>query len=683
MDEIRQSCGCRKPHIEDQGANERISCVVAGRNHAEESSGASEIRFRELVDLLPQIVFEIDISGNIFYSNSNGFNAFGYTQEEFRDGLHVSRMIIPEDRARAWKNINLVLSGGINTDNQYTALRKDGSTFPVIIYSTPIVQQEQVVGLRGIVVDNTQHKKVEEALQTATLKAYEEKSKADAIIAAMVDAIGIQDTDFRILYQNQIHKDLMGDHKGRYCFQAYRQRDNICIDCPMVSTFGDGGVHTLEKSDVVNGEMVHVEIRTSPIRDSSGKIVSGIEIVRDVTNRKRLEDQFRQAQKMEAVGTLTGGIAHDFNNLLTAVTGYSEILLARMGPDDPMCRDVLEIKKAGDRASALTRQLLAFSRKQILKPKVLNLNDVISNIETMLLRLIGEDMSFSTILEKRPWNVRVDPGQIEQVIMNLVVNSKDAMPEGGTLVIRTANAELGEECVHEHPYVKPGRYVMMEVSDTGCGMDKETQAHVFEPFYTTKESGKGTGLGLSTVYGIVKQSRGYIWVVSEPGQGTRFQVYLPQVEDLPEIAASPEEPQSVMNKASETILLSEDEELVRVLVRTCLESRGYKILEARDGKHALEIGMTHDGPIHLLLTDIVMPQMNGQELATRLTQAHPELKTLFMSGYAKTAMVQDGIMDEGIHFIQKPFRVNSLVRKVREVPDSPRNGHGGYARQKE
>jgi signal transduction histidine kinase len=382
--------------------------------------------------------------------------------------------------------------------------------------------------------------------------------------------------------------------------------------------------------------------------------------------RERAEEGLRQSQRMEAVGQLAGGIAHDFNNVLTAIFGYGSLLASRFAPDAPGREEVEEILQASERAAALTRQLLAFSRRQVLEPVVLSINELIANFEKMLGRLIGEDVNLVTRLDPFLGNVRADRGQLEQVIMNLAVNARDAMPKGGKLTIETANADLDESYAQRHVMVQPGRYVMVAVSDTGTGMDAETQAHIFEPFFTTKEKGKGTGLGLSTAYGIVKQSGGSIWVYSEPGKGTTFKVYLPRVEEAA-LAAPPRSSDSLPTLGTETILIVEDEPAIRALSRQVLERSGYHVLEAGDGKSALELLRTHPEPIHLLLTDLVMPDMGGTELASRLQDKRPTIRVLFMSGYTDDGVVRNGMLGSGRAFLQKPFTPAMLVRKIRDV----------------
>jgi PAS domain S-box-containing protein len=405
--------------------------------------------------------------------------------------------------------------------------------------------------------------------------------------------------------------------------------------------------------------------------DQHGNTVYFEMIAEDVTERRALEEQLRQSQKMEAVGRLAGGVAHDFNNLLTVIRGYSELMLSQLGPGQPLQAEIEEVRKAADRAALLTQQLLAFSRKQVLAPKILDLNAVITNMDRLMRRLLGEDVKLITKLDSNLGRTKADPGQIEQVIMNLAVNARDAMPEGGTVSIETSNVVLDEFLSRDFA-VTPGPYVMLGFSDTGHGMNAETRARVFEPFFTTKEQGKGTGLGLSTVYGIVKQSGGYIWVYSEPGLGTTFKVYLPMAQEKAETRPSDASP-AAMRRGSETILLVEDEDGVRTLIKQLLQRQGYVVIETRHGVEAMLECERHPSPIHLLLTDVVLTQMNGRELAQKLLPMRPEMKVLFMSGYSEEAIAHHGVLNPGTEFLQKPFTTETLIRKVREMLDAARN----------
>ena len=388
-------------------------------------------------------------------------------------------------------------------------------------------------------------------------------------------------------------------------------------------------------------------------------------IAEDVTERRALEDQFRQAQKMEAVGRLAGGVAHDFNNLLMVISGYTEVLLDELKAHEDLQSKAEAIQQAADRATTLTRQLLAFSRKQLLELKVVDVNAIVSDMERLLRPLIGETVELSTHLKPDVGHTRADAGQLEQVIMNLVVNARDAMPMGGKVLIQTERVELDARR-REHSLIPPGPYVLLSVSDTGAGMDKETQSRIFEPFFTTKEKGKGTGLGLSTVYGIVKQSGGFIFAHSEMGEGTTFRIYLPRVEDSAEHSGPAKNPAAAAG-GSETVLLVEDEESVRQLVRDTLAARGYKVIEASNGEAGLKVSDEHAGTIEVLITDVVMPGMGGRELAKRVSAGRPNIKVLFLSGYTEDAIIHEGVLEPGTAFLQKPFTLQMLSRKVREV----------------
>jgi PAS domain S-box-containing protein len=418
-----------------------------------------------------------------------------------------------------------------------------------------------------------------------------------------------------------------------------------------------------------DGSLYTEEQAVTPIRDASGAITRFVAIKRDMTEHLQLEAQFRQAQKMESVGQLASGIAHDFNNLLTVINGTAELVLAQVSQDDPVHADVQEISEAGERAAGLTRQLLAFSRQQILEPRVLNLNTVVAGLESLLRRLLGEDIDLVVVPMPGVGHVKADPGQIEQVITNLAVNARDAMPQGGRLTIEIENVDVDEDYARQHGVAAPsGPYVMLSVSDSGVGMDEATRARIFEPFFSTKGPGRGTGLGLSTVYGIVKQSHGFIWVYSEAGRGTTFKMYLPQVT----AAASPDRPGPavVPSVGTETILLVEDNAGLRTLAMRVLKPAGYTVLEAATGEAALMVLERHEAPVHLLLSDVVMPGMSGRELAERLAETRPAMKVLYMSGYTADTMVRHGVLEAKVSFLNKPFTAAALLRKVREVLDS-------------
>jgi PAS domain S-box-containing protein len=461
-----------------------------------------------------------------------------------------------------------------------------------------------------------------------------------------------------------------GELVGQHIFSLYAENDQWFA----LADF----LRSAEPFKGLSAEWKRKDATTTVVRISGRSVIDGGDgrtvfelFAEDVTERRALEQQLRQSQKMEAIGRLAGGIAHDFHNLLMVISGYSEFLLERLGAEPHLRGPAQEIAGAAERASSLTRQLLAFSRKQMLAPRIVNLNDVATENIKMLTRMIGEDIDLVMVPGPNLWSVRADAGQIDQVIMNLAVNARDAMASGGKLTIETSNVTLDEDYARSHAPLPAGDYVMVAISDTGDGMDNETQSHIFEPFFTTKGT-KGTGLGLSTVYGIIKQSGGYIWVHSELGRGTTFKIYLPRVASTGQAAAhvaAPIEYRKV-EPGTETILLVEDEANLRYLARQYLEKQGYKVIEAADGAVAMQIAVAHDKVIHLLLTDVIMPGMNGRELAQRISEIRPNVKVLYMSGYTENVIGHNGMLDAGVRLLQKPFTLRDLKSKVREVLDA-------------
>jgi PAS domain S-box-containing protein len=453
----------------------------------------------------------------------------------------------------------------------------------------------------------------------------------------------------------------------------YRKPDGSIFprhECPILMAMESRS--TIERDDAFirkDGSMLQVSISAAPLRSAEGETVGAVVVFHDATERRRLEEQLLHAQKLEAVGRLAGGIAHDFNNLLSVISGYGELVLADLAEPGTARSRVLEILRATERASGLTRQLLAFGRKQVIEPRVLDLNATAQDVERMLRRLIGEDVDIQLKLAPDLGRIHADAGQVEQVLINLAVNARDAMPRGGKLTIETSNVVLDEEAVRGYVDVESGHYVRICVSDTGVGMDRDTREHLFEPFFTTKEPGRGTGLGLATVYGIVKQSGGHVWVYSEPGWGTTFKVYFPLYGDV----AEQDRPQLEMEPApggTETILVVEDDEMIRSLIRDILESTGYRVLVADDPDSGMKLIGEQQDDIHLLLTDLVLPGMSGRELVDRVSKVKPEMRVLFMSGYSDEAVARHGILEPGLAFLQKPFSRDVLVRKVREVLDA-------------
>jgi PAS domain S-box-containing protein len=575
----------------------------------------------------------------------------------------------------------------------------DGHVAVKRFMSVPVVEYDKVRIIFGVgnkvepyedddvvqiqLVANELHKIVRQ--RSAEVSIRETESRYRSLFDRSLDAVYVHDMEGRFVDANPAALSLLGysrEEIGGLTFEDILDPNDLAVaraTTEEITQAGSQKAPTIYRLIRKDGSRVEVEtVAVALERDGLPRLIQGV--ARDLTPRREAEkelaatqEQLRQSQKLEAIGRLAGGIAHDFNNMLGAIIGYSDVILRDLRNEDPIARDIEQIKKAADRAAALTKQLLAFSRKQVLEPRVINLNSVVTGIEKMLRRLIGEDIGFSTGLAQGLWHVRADPGQIEQVIMNLAVNARDAMPAGGQLTIETVNVELDEQYARNHVAVTPGPHVMLAVSDTGCGMDEKIRARLFEPFFTTKEQGKGTGLGLSTVYGIVKQSGGNIWVYSEPGKGTTFKVYFPRVRADTE-AIPAKQPEREPHRGTETVLVAEDEEVLRRLVSRILSILGYEVLEASNGGEALIACQKHKGPIHLLVTDVVMPGMSGRELSRRLTETRPDLKVLYTSGYTDNAIVHHGVLDPGTAFIQKPFSASGLAAKVREMLDK---GEGG------
>jgi PAS domain S-box-containing protein len=565
----------------------------------------------------------------------------------------------PNDMEPSLESLTLQVRSGTR------GLRADGTEFPLeASLSRAEVGRRKLYTI--VVRDVSERLRAEEALRHSELQFRQVWEKSlDGM--RLTDAAGVirlvNDAYCRIVGQpreeleGQPHTAVYAEDQREAQLERYRAR------------FADRSVAPHLSKDVVlwNGKKAHLDISTSFL-ELPGQPPLLLSIVRDLTAQKQLEGQFQQAQKMEAIGHLAGGVAHDFNNLLTVITGFSDILRERLSPGDPAGDILLEIRKAGDRAAALTRQLLAFSRKQITAPRVLDLNVVLGEIEKMLRRLIGEDFELAISLDAELGFVRADPGHLEQVLLNLVVNARDAMPTGGRITIETRNVKLGPAYGQDHANVQPGPYVLLAVTDTGHGMDEATQARIFEPFFTTKGPGKGTGLGLATVYGIVRQSGGHIRVYSEPGRGTTFKIYFPRHRE-----PSPASPSTAdffrVPTGTETVLVAEDEGGVRTVVRQALQASGYTVLEAENGDEAVRLCRERPTPIHLLLTDVVMPKLSGRQLAEQAQAQRPEMKVLFMSGYTDDAVFRHGVLESGMAFLQKPFTPTALARKVREVLD--------------
>jgi two-component system, cell cycle sensor histidine kinase and response regulator CckA len=577
---------------------------------------------------------------------------------------------------------------GWNGAEAFRVLQQSGKDIPFILVTATLGEEAAVELIKQGVTDYILKDRLAR-LPTAVRRALEEKAVREArkgteealrrseararrLVESNIIGIGIGDLSGKLIDANNeflkivcyTSEELLS---GELRWDRMTPPEHRETDRQAAEQLSSTGVASPWEKELFrkDGSRVPILIGATTLAADGG--VEAVSFILDLSERKMLEQQLRQAQKMEAIGLLSGGIAHDFNNLLSVILGYSEVMLDRVDIDGQTRHQCEEIKRAGERAATLTRQLLAFSRQQVLQPAVLNLNTVVVETEKMLQRLIGEDIDLQTSLDPALGSVKADPGGIGQIIMNLAVNARDAMPKGGKLLIETANADPDEQYALHHPPFVPGRYVCLAVADTGVGMDPETRSRVFEPFFTTKGVGKGTGLGLSSVYGIVKQSGGYIWVYSELGNGSVFKIYLPRVDE-PVQRVRPEEVAPSLFRGTETILLVEDEQAVRTLTRHLLEQSGYTVVEASDGSQALEIARQHADPIHLVLTDVVMPGMNGPALAQGLSSIHPEAKVLYTSGYSGNVGSPTGI-PAGASLLQKPFARVKLLGKLRELLD--------------
>jgi PAS domain S-box-containing protein len=515
--------------------------------------------------------------------------------------------------------------------------------------------------------------------ERASQALQESESRFRTIFEQAAVGMAQSSLDGRFIRLNQRFCEIMGYSRQELLRLTYRELthpDDLARDEPHVAQLlrGELSRYAVEKRYLrKDGGVVWGNLTLSLLHSASGEPVHFVVVVEDITGQKRAEDERRhlerqllQAQKMESVGRLAGGVAHDFNNHLAVINGYCAMLLDEMGPDDPLREQVDEILLAGNRAAALTQQLLAFSRKQVAAPRVISLNDVVAEAGKMLSRLIGDDIEIVAHFDSGLGSVVADPSQMNQVLMNMAINARDAMPGGGRIIIETSNTDLDESYAAQHAGVAAGPYVLLSITDTGAGMTQDVAQHIFEPFFTTKDTGVGTGLGLSTVYGIVKQAGGWIWVYSEPGKGSTFKVYLPRAGGAPQPLPAPVSAAETL-RGTETVLVVEDQPELRRLTLAVLRSRGYRLLEAANGSEALSLCEGYSGPIHLLITDVMMPGMTGRELATRLVAFRPSLKTLYTSGYTANAIVHEGVLDPGVAYLSKPFSPAQLAAKVREV----------------
>ncbi|MGA9042466.1 MAG: PAS domain S-box protein [Terriglobales bacterium] len=639
---------------------------ITKQKQGEQALVQAERKYRLIFEEAIIGIYQSTPDGRLLSANPAMARMYGFdSAEEMMTGIYDIQHQLYVDPARRDQFKKELRENGLVEHFEVEVYRKDGRKIWLSTNARVVYEGDIIVRYEGTFEDVTDRKLLEDQLRTA------QQEYRDIVDNAVV-GIFQSTPEGRYLTVNPAMAAMLGYDSPRHLIATI-------TDIPR-QIYVDPNLRE-ELKNLLREQGVAKNFECQAYRKDGSKmwlsahvraIFKDGEVVRyegmneDITQRKLLEAQLLQAQKMEAVGQLAGGVAHDFNNALSVITGYSDILQINLPPGDAAHKHAEEIAKAGRRAAALTRQLLAFSRKQVIQPVVLDLNAATSELEKMLRRLIGEHIEITFKRSPALGLVKMDPGQVEQVLMNLAVNARDAMPQGGKLCIETANVELDETYARQNLFVTPGPHVMLSVSDTGCGIDKETQLHIFEPFFTTKEPGKGTGLGLSTVYGIAKQNAGYIMVYSEVGKGTTFRLYLPRLAGAAEVVPQLHAPETVPC-GTETVLIVEDEEPLRILARTCLESNHYSVLDAPDGAAALELVKKHPGRIHLLLTDVVMPGINGRELANRLTALQPEIKVLYMSGYTNDLIDQQGILDQDTALIEKPFTLRSLLAKVYQV----------------
>jgi two-component system, cell cycle sensor histidine kinase and response regulator CckA len=624
--------------------------------------------FRLISENAADMIAVVDMEGRRIYNSLAYQKVLGYSAEDLRKSSGLEQ-IHPDDRAKVQEAAAEARRTGQGKTLEYRIRHKDG-TWRVLESTSSVIVGTKAESGRLVIVnrDITERKKTGEALRQSEssfrsmveeapygIYRVDENGRFSRVNPALQKMVGYETPD-----------ELLNANLGTDVFRNPVDFQRLVELLGSVGEFKDVEVDWKRK----DGTPITVRCSGRYIHENEGGTPSFEAFAEDVTERRVLERQLRMAAKMEAVGRLSGGIAHDFNNLLGVIIGYSQVLRRRLGPDNPLHEHAEEVEKAGQRAVSLTRQLLAFSRQQILSPVVLDPNALVTDMEKMLPRLLGEDIVVTIQLDPELGRVKADQGQIEQVVMNLAVNARDAMPGGGKLVIATSNVELDQAYARQHPGAKPGRYVMLAVTDSGMGMSSETLAHIFEPFFTTKEVGKGTGLGLATVYGVVKQSGGYVWVDSEVGKGSSFQIFLPRIEESVAPIAAPLQIENL--RGTETVLLVEDADALRKLARSFLLEHGFEVLTASNGEEAVEVARNHAGPIHLLLTDVVMPGMNGKALADQLLAKSPTLKVVYISGYTDSFIAGHGVLEAGTHLLHKPFTEDALIRKIREVLDLKR-----------
>jgi two-component system cell cycle sensor histidine kinase/response regulator CckA len=655
------------PIRDEKGNLLGFSCVTKDLT-VEKQLRESEHRLRAILDTEPECVKVLAADNTLLSMNPAGLAMIEAESETQVVGKNVCALVHPQHRNDFMDLTRRVLMGETGT-LEFRMVGLKGASRWLESHATPFRDVEGRIGsVLAVTRDISERKKLQETLVTS-------QHMLETVLNNVPQGVFWKDRQARYLGCNQLVAQAFGFERPEQivgksddelgCLRPEQAAFFLEKDKEVMAT-GRPILEIVEEATFADGRTVWLETNRIPMRDADGGILGILGTWHDITERRKLEDRLRQSQKMEAFGQLAGGVAHDFNNLLTVIYGFSEVILVRMAPDDPHRSLVTEIRDAGERAATLTRQLLAFSRQTVLDPKVLDINEIVSETGKMLTRVIGEDIALTTVLEPQIWPIKADRGQLGQLLMNLAVNSRDAMPKGGKLTIETSNVSFDRSHAEARPDVRPGRYVMLAVSDTGSGMAPDVKARIFEPFFTTKGIGKGTGLGMAVVHGIVKQSDGYIDVYSEPGHGATFRLYFPVADRS---ASSHDSSHDAVRGGTETILLVEDEAGVRNLALTVLQSYGYKTLAAGNGTEALRTAEVQGDDIHLMVTDIVMPGVGGGDLAKALRPRFPRMKVLFLSGYTDDAVVRHGILHEEVNFLQKPFSPLALARKVREVLD--------------
>ncbi len=670
------------PIFNTDGSFRKWICTLSDiteRMSAEASLRVSESRFRELFENANDLIYTHDLEGNFTSLNRAGEKITGYTRDEALQ-MNLRDVVDPQFLDLARRKVQEKVEGAGATAYETAIMTKDGRRVMLDLSTSLVHYGDSAIGVQGIARDVTDRNRIESELRKNAAQLRVITDSLPALISYFDTTLSCRFSNVHYLeWIGKTSQDVVDHHVSDFLSPGAVKDLKPEFEAALGgNAFSVEREARIERTDRPVDRPSFLRVSYVPDRDPDGEVAGFFILVIDITDSKRAEEALRQseeqliqAQKLESIGRLAGGIAHDFNNMLTAINGYSDLALRRLGPEDPIRNNIIEIRKAGKRSAELTNQLLAFSRRQMLQPQILDINQTISGTMVMLRRLIGENVELQAMLAPEVGRINADPGQLSQVLVNLVVNSSDAMPDGGTIVIETRNVDLDGSSSTTQASVTPGKYVLLAVSDTGIGIDKETQSFIFEPFFTTKEIGKGTGLGLSTVYGIVKQSGGNIWVYSEVGKGTSIKIYLPRadrIDDLLEIHTTP--PHALdLNTGSETILLVEDEEAVRNLSREILNSCGYDVLEAVNGVDALKIAETSGVGIDLLMTDIMMPQMGGKDLAEKLMLLRPDMKVLFTSGYTDGAASRLGMVNEATYFLAKPFTFDSLTKKIRELLD--------------